>query len=50
MAVNHEDAREFLTWLIDKTRSYINSTVRQKKIRAGDRQMRCWNIHLKRPM
>ncbi len=24
MAVNYEDAREFLTWLIDKTRSYIS--------------------------
>ena len=24
MAVNYEDAHEFLTWLIDKTRSYIS--------------------------
>ena len=24
MAVNHEDALEFLTWLIDKTHSYIS--------------------------
>lgn len=38
MAVNYKDAHEFLTWLIDKTRSDI-SIVRfdRKKIRAGDR-------------